>query len=220
MFIEHRTYTIKPGLVGAYLDDYGKSGWAVHSEHAPCMGHYYTEAGALFRIVSMWRYESFEDRLARRAELNARADWRDVMGRIAPLVTDIQSNLLVPSPCWVAGDWYLALFDHIDQMSMDGFLAGLTEDCTVTFGNQPTVKGRAEIRSAIGAFWASIRALKHRFVNVTQDGDDMTLEAQIDYTRLDGRLVTIPCATVLKRCGHKVRSMRIYIDVAPLYAKT
>ena len=142
MFIEHRTYTIKPGLVGAYLDDYGKSGWAVHSEHAPCMGHYYTEAGALFRIVSMWRYESFEDRLARRAELNARADWRDVMGRIAPLVTDIQSNLLVPSPCWVAGDWYLALFDHIDQMSMDGFLAGLTEDCTVTFGNQPTVKGQ------------------------------------------------------------------------------
>ena len=220
MFIEHRTYTVKPGQVGAYLDDYSRHGWALHSAHAPCMGHYYTEAGALFRIISMWRYESFEDRLARRAELNASAEWRDVMSRISPLVTDIQSNLLVPSPCWVSGDWYLDLYEQIDSMNMDGFLSGLTEDCSVAFANQAPVKGKAQIRSAIGAFWASIRSMKHHFFNVTQDGDDMTLEANIEYTRLDGRMVTLPCATVLKRLGHKVKSMRIYIDIAPLYAKS
>ncbi len=218
MFIENRTYTVKPGQVNAYLDDYGKHGWAVHSAHTPCVGHYYTEAGALFRVISMWRYASFEDRLARRAELNARADWRDVMGRISPLVTDIQSNLLVPSPCWASGDWITRLYAQIDGMNMEGFLAGLTDNCTVSFANHPPAEGKAQVRAAIGAFWSSIKGLRHNFDNITQDGDDVTLEARIDYTRLDGRIVTLPCATLLKRHGDKVKSMRIYIDVGPLYA--
>ena len=100
MFIEHRTYSVKPGKVAEYLDDYGRNGWDLHSAHSPCLGHYYTEAGDLFRIISMWRYDSFEDRLARRAELNQDKRWQEVMERISPLVTDIRSNLILPSPFW------------------------------------------------------------------------------------------------------------------------
>ena len=218
MFIEHRTYTVKPGQVGAYLDHYGKDGWAVHSAHAPCIGHYYTEAGALFRIISMWRYDSFEDRLTRRAALNARVDWRDVMGRISPLVTDIQSNLLMPSPCWGSSDWIKRLYAQIDAMNMEGFLAGLTDDCSVTFANHPAAQGKPQIRAAIGAFWSSIKGLKHHFDSITQEGNDVTVEARIDYTRLDGKVVTLPCATLLRRSGDKARSMRIYLDVGPVYA--
>ena len=87
MFIEHRTYTIKPGQVASYLDDYGRTGWAEHSAHTPCVGHYYTEAGNLFRLITMWRYESFEDRIAKRAALNAQPGWRDCMSRISTVCT-------------------------------------------------------------------------------------------------------------------------------------
>ena len=218
MFIEHRTYTVRPAQLHAYLDDYGQHGWAVHSAHTPCIGHYYTEAGNLFRIISLWRYESFEDRLARRAALNADPQWQDVMGRISPMVTDIRSNLLMPSPCFAKDDWYRPLYEHIDAMRMDGFLAGLSDDVQVVFGNYPAAVGRAQVREAIGAFWASIGGLRHRFENVVQNADQTLLEGNIDYTRKDGRVVTVPVATVLKRRGDKVSEMRIYIDVAPVYA--
>lgn len=218
MFIEHRTYTIKPGHVATYLEDYGKNGWAVHSAHTPCVGHYYTEAGDLFRVISMWRYASFEERLAKRALLNADPGWRDVMSRISTVVTDIRSNLIMPSPCFVSDAWYKRLYDDIDNMRMDGFLAGLTDDVRLTFANHPSAEGKAQVRAAIGAFWASIKAMKHNFVNVFQDGDDLTLEARIDYTRKDGKRVTIPCVTLVKRRGERASEMRIYMDTAPIYA--
>lgn len=217
MFIEHRTYTIKPGQVSTYLDDYGRNGWAVHSAHTPCVGHYYTEAGDLFRVISMWRYASFEDRIEKRARLNADPAWRDVMSRISTVVNDIRSNLIVPSPCFVSNEWLERIYAEIDGMRMEGFLAGLTDDVRITFANHPTAAGKQQVRDAIGAFWTTIKGMKHNFVNVFRDGDDLTLEARIDYTRLDGKRVTIPCTTLVKRRGDKVAEMRIYMDAAPIY---
>lgn len=218
MFIEHRTYTIKPGQVGTYLEDYGKNGWAVHSAHTPCVGHYYTEAGDLFRVISMWRYDGFEDRLEKRAKLNADPAWRDVMARISTVVTDIRSNLILPSPCFASGDWYKKLYAEIDGMRMEGFLAGLTDDIRIAFANHPTAVGKQQVRDAIGAFWSTIKGMKHHFVKVITEGDDLALEARIDYTRVDGKVVTIPCTTLVKRRGDKVAEMRIYMDAAPIYA--
>lgn len=100
MFVEHRTYTIQPGKLQEYLDTYGKLGWAVHGAHAPCLGHYYTEAGAMNRIVSMWQYESLEDRAERTKQFRADPNWQEAFSKIAPLVVDLQSNLLLPSPFW------------------------------------------------------------------------------------------------------------------------
>jgi ketosteroid isomerase-like protein len=227
VFIEHRTYTVKPGRTGEYLADYGANGWDVHRAHAPCLGHYYTEAGELFRIVSLWRYASFEDRLERRARLNADPQWRDVMARISPLVTDIRSNLLMPSPFWRGGKdtdmstppaWLVAHYADVDNMRMDAYLAALADDVKVTFGNHPPAVGKAQVRDAIGGFWASIKGLKHNFVNVLQDGALTALEARIDYTRKDGRVVTVPCTTIIERRDEKVAAARIYIDLAPVFA--
>ncbi len=100
MFIEHRTYTLKPGSTHAYLDAYGAAGFTLHQTMAPCLGWYTTEAGELFRLVTMWKFNSFEERLERRAMLNADPAWKDLMARVQPMVTDIRSNLLTPAPFW------------------------------------------------------------------------------------------------------------------------
>ena len=99
-FIEHRIYTLKPGSTHRYLEMYGAEGFAIHETHAPCVGFYYTEAGALFQLISMWQFDSFEQRLERRAELNARADWRERMGGMSALVDRIESKFLLPAPFW------------------------------------------------------------------------------------------------------------------------
>ena len=114
--------------------------------------------------------------------------------------------------------WFSGLYRAIDAMAMDGFLAGLTEDAEVTFGNHPTLKGKAAIQEGIGAFWQSIRGLTHDFTNVVENGADSALEAKINYVRADGRVVTIPCVTMVTREGKLIRSLRIYIDIAPVYA--
>lgn len=98
MFIEHRTYSIKPGRMHEYLAQYGEEGFRIHKTHAPCVGFYTTEAGSLFQVISMWQHNSFEERLARRAELNARKDWQERMKGMTQLVDRIESKLLVPAP--------------------------------------------------------------------------------------------------------------------------
>ncbi|MDM0066939.1 nuclear transport factor 2 family protein [Variovorax sp. J31P207] len=109
------------------------------------------------------------------------------------------------------------MYRAIDGMAMDGLLDGLTDDVEVTFGNCPSMKGKAAVEDGVGAFWKSIRGLTHHFVNVVESGACSALEATVDYVRADGRLVTIPCVTMLMREGELVRSLRIYIDIGPVY---
>lgn len=97
-FIEHRIYTLKPGTAHRYFELYGAEGFAIHETHAPCVGFYYTEAGALFQLISMWQFDSFEQRLEHRAALNARADWRERLAAVSPFVERIESKFLMPAP--------------------------------------------------------------------------------------------------------------------------
>jgi hypothetical protein len=97
-FIEHRIYTLKPGTTHRYFELYGADGYAIHETHAPCVGFYYTEAGALFQVISLWQFDSFEQRLERRAELNARGDWQARLEKISPLVDRVESKFLLLAP--------------------------------------------------------------------------------------------------------------------------
>ena len=114
--------------------------------------------------------------------------------------------------------WYQQFYDDIDNLRMEEYLAAQTEDATVVVGNGPKVMGRQQIRAGIGGFWGKIGGLRHRFFNVIESGDFTVLEAHIDYTRKDGRVVTVPCTTVLKRRDSLISETRIYIDLAPVFA--
>jgi hypothetical protein len=114
--------------------------------------------------------------------------------------------------------WYSDMYANVDAMRLDEFVAGLTPDVEVVVGNNPPMKGRQAVKEGIGHFWSTIAGLKHRFVNVVE-GQGMTfLEAKVDYRRKDGREITVPAVTVLERNGDLVKSLRIYLDVAPVYA--
>jgi SnoaL-like domain len=111
-------------------------------------------------------------------------------------------------------DWYAS----IDAMRLDEFAAGLTQDAEVVVGNNPAMKGRQAAKEGIAYFWSTIQGLKHHFVNVAESQGLTFLELKVDYLRKDGRQVTIPVVTVLERKGELVKSLRIYFDVAPVYA--
>ncbi|HZO36069.1 MAG TPA: nuclear transport factor 2 family protein [Solirubrobacteraceae bacterium] len=115
-------------------------------------------------------------------------------------------------------DWVTDYYDDVDNMRLEPYLEHHTDDAVVTFGNNPPAVGKEAIRAAIGGFFSTIGGLKHTFVHSYTDGDTTYLELSIDYTRKDGGIVTVPAASVLHRRGDLVDALRIYIDVAPIYA--
>ena len=112
MFIEHRTYTLKPGSTAHYMAAYEKAdGLRLHEAMAPCVGWYATEAGDLFRLVTMWKFDSLEERQRGREKLYEQEAWRTLMDEVQPLVTDIRSQLIVPAGFWSRSPRGKALLD-------------------------------------------------------------------------------------------------------------
>jgi ketosteroid isomerase-like protein len=116
------------------------------------------------------------------------------------------------------GDWLRDYYADVDNMDLDPYVNRHTDDAVVTFANNPPAAGKGQIADAIGGFFQSIGGLTHHFTEVHTDGDTTILEADVEYTRLDGSTVTIPSASVLHRRGDLVDALRIYIDLAPLFA--
>lgn len=114
--------------------------------------------------------------------------------------------------------WFSELYGHIDAMRLDDFIAGLTPDVEVVVGNNPAMRGRAQVKEGIGQLFGAIDGIRHNLVNVADAPDRTFLETNVDYLRKDGRQVTIPVVTVLERKGDLVKSLRIYFDIAPVFA--
>ncbi|HWZ17863.1 MAG TPA: nuclear transport factor 2 family protein, partial [Ktedonobacteraceae bacterium] len=98
------------------------------------------------------------------------------------------------------------------------FTALHTEDVRLRFGNAETVVGRDAVVGGIVGFWGSIKGLRHNFVQTWDEGDIEIVEALIDYTRHDGKVVPLPCTSILRKRGDLVQDLRIYMDVSPVFA--
>ena len=119
--------------------------------------------------------------------------------------------------------WVRRYYDDVDNMRLEEFLAWHTPDVMVQFGNNPQARGQEQVAGAIGHFWEIIGGLRHNIVNVWETDDGTAVvEALIDYTRLDGGVVTTPCVTLLHRvdpgADGGIDSVRIFIDLAPVFA--
>jgi hypothetical protein len=115
--------------------------------------------------------------------------------------------------------WFSDMYASVDAMRLGDFVACLMPDVDVVVGNNPATKGHLAAKDGIGRFFSTIQGLKHNFINVVEGQGLTFLEAKVDYQRKDGRQVTVPVVTVLERNGELVKSMRIYFDVAPVYAE-
>ena len=116
------------------------------------------------------------------------------------------------------GDWLKDYYDDVDNMRLQAFVARHTDDVVVKFGNNPPAVGKAQVEQSIGYFWTMIGGLRHHFVNVFTDGDTTILEAEIDYQRKDGGTVRVPCTSILHRRDGLVDGLRVYLDLAPVFA--
>ena len=118
-----------------------------------------------------------------------------------------------------AFQWLQNKYLAVDGRNHAAYANYLADDCVLQFGNNPLATGEDAVLQGIDNFWASIHGLNHNFLNVLGTDHQLVLEALIDYTRADDRVVQIPCVTLIDRNeAGLATSIRIFIDVAPVYA--
>jgi ketosteroid isomerase-like protein len=114
-------------------------------------------------------------------------------------------------------DWVKDYFADVDTMDVDAFLAHLTDDVVVNWANADPFVGKAAVAEAIGGFYQAIDAMQHEFVNVYDEGPEKIVEANVHYTRKDGRHVRVRAMTVLRRRDDLVDEVRVFLDTAPVF---
>ena len=98
MIVEQRDYHVFTGKLNQVVKMYADEGIAIQQEHlGTFLGAFTTDIGALSTYTAMWGYESYADREARRARLQADQRWQHFLGRLQPLLHTQQNRVLVPT---------------------------------------------------------------------------------------------------------------------------
>lgn len=98
MIVEERDYRIKPGKLGQFVATYEQHGLPIQQELlGTFLGYFTSEVGELNHVVALWSYESFEDRLERRAVMMADPRWLSYLDRVTDLIDIQQTRLLLPT---------------------------------------------------------------------------------------------------------------------------
>lgn len=114
--------------------------------------------------------------------------------------------------------WIESIGRTIDAKDAKGFSEFITETGSFRFGNQPELTGRKAIEDYVAAFFGMIGTSSHEIVNVWDNGNHITWEGKVTYTRLDGKIVPVNFTNIFYMNGTLIEKYNIYIDNTPLFA--
>jgi NIPSNAP len=96
MIVEERCYTLKPGTVALYYQDYNPRGLRIQMRIlGNLIGYFHTD---LDQIVHLWAYDSLADRERRRARLAADPEWQDYLKQSPDIIVRMETRILIPAP--------------------------------------------------------------------------------------------------------------------------
>lgn len=99
--VDKRTYFLEPGKLGEWAKLYKEEGAEVQVGHlGRCLGFYVTDIGPQHQIVHLWAYKDLDDRVKRRAAMQADPKWHAYLAKSAPLFTSQENEILRPVPFW------------------------------------------------------------------------------------------------------------------------
>lgn len=109
------------------------------------------------------------------------------------------------------------MFAALDRGDVEAYLAFLTEDASLRFGNNGPVVGRPAIRNSLAAFYNTFRWVRHDHVATWSEGRGAVVEAEVTYQRLDGSRVRVPAVTICRFTStDAIKDYRVFVDLAPL----
>jgi len=95
MIIEERDYRIKPGKTTKFISLYEEHGLPIQKACLEdLLGYFVTEIGELNHVVTLWRFTSLDDRMARRSRMLALPEWQAYLDRVTDLI-DVQNTRIL-----------------------------------------------------------------------------------------------------------------------------
>jgi ketosteroid isomerase-like protein len=111
------------------------------------------------------------------------------------------------------------VFGTFDAQDVSSLAEFMTDDVELRLGNADAIKGKTAFVDAVNAFLGSVAGVRHDILTVYRDGDAAIVEFNVQYTRHDGRVVTLPCCNVFRLRDGLIAEYRSYIDANPVYAQ-
>ena len=111
------------------------------------------------------------------------------------------------------------LFSTGEGMDVEKFAAHFCDDCFYQFANYPVAKSPKEIIKNSQEFLSHVKTVKHHIIGHHESAGIIYLEMEISYTCLNGNHHTLPCFDSIKFEGDKVKELKIFMDINPVYAE-
>ncbi|MFJ4456622.1 NIPSNAP family protein [Pseudomonas sp. NPDC089392] len=95
--VDHRTYTIRPRCMAAFLEAFGQLAMPILLRHlgAP-LGFYTSSIGPLNQVVHLWGYDSLDDFEKRSAARDADPDFAAYLHATRDLVVAQETRIIRP----------------------------------------------------------------------------------------------------------------------------
>jgi len=94
---ELRTYRTQVGRTGEWLGHF-KAVMPVREKYSRNVGLWQTEVAQLNEVVHLWAYRDLNDRAAVCARVAQDPEWQAFLGKATPLLVEMRSIVLVPTP--------------------------------------------------------------------------------------------------------------------------
>jgi len=117
-------------------------------------------------------------------------------------------------------DWVAAFLRDADRLHLPTLMNWFGDDIDLRIANMPLIQGREGAEQAFEQFWSTLTGMSHKREQLVVDGDCAFQGSVVTYTRLDGKTISMPVASHLRRRGEgRLNRLWIYIDLAPLFAE-
>jgi hypothetical protein len=98
VIVEQRTYTIQTGKMNVYKDFFAEHGLPVQQRVlGNLLGFFVSDIGELNQVIQLWGFDSYEDRVRRRAELFSTPEWLDYLKNAPPVILRQENSILAPT---------------------------------------------------------------------------------------------------------------------------
>ena len=95
MIYEVRTYTLKPGSVPTFEENFAKA-LPHRLKYSPLAAFWHTEIGPLNQVIHVWPYESLDERTRIRAEAVQDPNWPPAND--PDMYVNMESEIFIPAP--------------------------------------------------------------------------------------------------------------------------
>ena len=111
------------------------------------------------------------------------------------------------------------MFEAGESMNVHNFVKFYADDAHYQFGNFPVVYGPQGIINSSQGFLAKVKKVVHNIENIWEvDQETVVAEMNVRYDRHDGKSFTLPCCDTIRIRDGKVKSLKIFMDITPVFA--